>query len=134
MQQAAPQQNNKKLYVGNLPYSTGEEDLRNLFGQYGEIVSVTLIIDKMSGRSKGFGFVEFTEEDAANAAVEAVNGMELEGRAMVVNVARPPAPREDRRGGGGGGYRGGSGGGGGFRGGRSSGGDRGGYDRGGRDY
>lgn len=132
MQQAAPQMNNKKLYVGNLPYSTSEDDLRNLFGQYGEIVNVTLIIDKMSGRSKGFGFVEFAEEDAATAAIEATNGMELEGRALVVNVARPPAPREDRRGGfgGGNGYRGGDRGG--FRGGR--GGDRGGYDRGGRDY
>lgn len=129
MQQAAPQQNNKKLYVGNLPYSTGEDDLRNLFGQYGEIASVTLIIDKMSGRSKGFGFVEFVEEDAATAATEATNGMELEGRALVVNVARPPAPREDRRGGFGGGRGGDRGG---FRGGR--GGDRGGYNRGGRDY
>jgi RNA recognition motif-containing protein len=143
MQQNAPAQsstevNSKKLYVGNLPYSMSEDDLRNLFSQYGEITNVTLIIDRMSGRSKGFGFVEFSADDAAIAAAEATNNMEIDGRAMVVNVARPQAPREDRggfrprfndRGGNGGGSRGGSRGG--FGGGR--GGDRGGYG-GGRDY
>ncbi len=108
-----PQANNNKLYVGNLPYRMGEEDLRQLFSQYGEITQVTLIVDKMSGRSKGFGFVEFTNEADATAAAEAVNGQEFDGRGLVVNVARPQAPREDRRGGGGfgGGSRGGFGGG-----------------------
>lgn len=145
MQQNAPAQqnaeaNSKKLYVGNLPYTMSEDDLRNLFSQYGEITNVTLIIDRMSGRSKGFGFVEFSTDEAATAAAEATNNMEFDGRALVVNVARPQAPREDRggfrprfndRGGNGGGGRGGSRGG--FGGGNSRGGDRGGYG-GGRDY
>jgi len=152
MQQNTPSQsstetNSKKLYVGNLPYSTTEDDLRNLFSQHGELTGATLIIDRMSGRSKGFGFVEFATDEQAIAAVEATNGMEMDGRAMAVNVARPQAPREDRggfrprfgsdnRSGGGfsGGARGGSRGG--FGGGNSRGGDRGGYsnDRGGSSY
>lgn len=109
MQDQAPAQqnsadvNNKKLYVGNLPYSMTEDDLRNLFGQYGEVTNVTLIIDKMSGRSKGFGFVELADDAAATAAIEAVNNMEVDGRQLVVNVARPMAPRDNR--GGSGGFR-----------------------------
>lgn len=112
--------NNKKLFVGNLPFSFTEDDMRNMFSEYGELVSVNLITDKFSGRSKGFGFVEYTTEEAATAAVEALNGQDLQGRDMVVNVARPPRPREDR-GGDRGGYK--------PRGGRdfSRGGDRGGY-------
>jgi cold-inducible RNA-binding protein len=105
----APQEvNNKKLFVGNLPYGTSEDQLRELFSQYGELSAVTLIVDKMTGRSKGFAFVEFTDEAAAAQAVEAVNGFELDGRALVVNVARPFQPRPAGQGG----YRGGGGGGG----------------------
>ncbi len=143
------QVNKNKLYVGNLPYSMTEDDLREMFGQYGQVTQVTLISDKMSGRSKGFGFVEFSDEAAATAAAEAANGQEFNGRALIVNVARPQMPRENRPGGGfGGGSRGGFGGGGsrgGFGGGGSRGGsrggysnnrgnDRGGYDRGGDSY
>lgn len=112
--------NNKKLFVGNLPFSTSEEDLRQMFGVYGEIVDLKLILDRMSGRSKGFAFVEFATEDDAQRAIEGTNGKDMGGRALVVNVARPPAPRENRgprggfgggRGGFGGGNRGGYGGG-----------------------
>ena len=88
--------NNKKLFVGNLPFSATEDELRQMFGQYGEIVDLKLIIDRMTGRSKGFAFVEFADEATAQAAIEAMNGKDNNGRAMVVNVARPPAPREDR--------------------------------------
>lgn len=90
--------NNKKLFVGNLPFSTTEDDLREIFSQYGELVSVSLLTDKFSGRSKGFGFVEYTTEEAAQAAIEALHGSDLNGRDMVVNVAKPRAPREDRGG------------------------------------
>jgi RNA recognition motif-containing protein len=142
------QVNKNKLYVGNLPYTMSEDDLREMFGQYGQVTQVTLITDKMSGRSKGFGFVEFSDEAAATAAAEATNGQDVNGRALMVNVARPQMPRENRPGGGfgGGGSRGGFGGSrggsrGGFGGGSSRGGysnnrggDRGGYDRGGDSY
>lgn len=109
--------NAKKLFVGNLPFSATEDELREQFGQFGEIVDLKLIIDRMTGRSKGFAFVEFADEAAAASAIEGMNGKDNGGRAMVVNVARPPAPREDRGprrdfGGGGGGSRGGYGGGG----------------------
>jgi cold-inducible RNA-binding protein len=146
----SPQQdNNSKLFVGNLPFSTTEDELRDLFGQFGEVTSVKLIIDKMTGRSKGFAFVEFATPDAAQAAIEATNGQDFNGRAMVVNIARPFQPRErgdfqgrgGDRGGFGGGSRGGFGGGrggsrGGFGGGRGGdrGGNRGGYSRGGDSY
>lgn len=90
--------NNKKLFVGNLPFSTTEDDLREIFAQYGELVNVSLLTDKFSGRSKGFGFVEYTTEEAAQAAIEALHGSDLNGRDMVVNVAKPRAPREDRGG------------------------------------
>ncbi|HNT30270.1 MAG TPA: RNA-binding protein [bacterium] len=85
---------NNKLYVGNLPYKMTEEALREAFAPAGEIVSVVIITDKFSGRSKGFGFVEYTAdeagEQAAAKAIEMWDGKELEGRPLRVNVARPP--------------------------------------------
>lgn len=92
-----------KLYVGNLNYRTQEEDLRSLFGQYGEVSSVSIISDRDTGRSRGFAFVEMSDEGAARSAEEALNGADFEGRALKVNEARP---RENSRGGGGGGGRG----------------------------
>jgi RNA recognition motif-containing protein len=117
----------KKLYVGSLPYSVDEDQLRELFEPFGQLESVRVINDKFSGRSKGFGFVEFADNEAAMEAIAQVNGKELEGRTLVVNEARPEVKREGGFGGGGG--RGGYGGGG--RGGRGGGG-RGGYGGGGR--
>ncbi len=100
MHSDAPQQyqqvNARKLYVGNLPYSTTDSDLHQMFGQYGEVTSASIVTDRMSGRSKGFGFVEFADEAAAAQAAEATNGMDMGGRNLVVNVARPLAPRTDR--------------------------------------
>jgi RNA recognition motif-containing protein len=93
-----------KLYVGNLPYSTTEEDLRNLFAQYGNVESVAVITDRDTGRSKGFGFVEFGDDNEARNAISALSGQEYGGRALTVNEARPKT-------GGGGGGRGGYGGG-----------------------
>ncbi|MCA8999813.1 MAG: RNA-binding protein, partial [Planctomycetaceae bacterium] len=93
-----------KLYVGNLSYNTTEDDLKDLFEQAGNVVSVTVIKDRETGRSKGFGFVEMESEDAAAAAIEALNGQPHEGRNLTVNEARP---RENRSGGGGGGGYGG---------------------------
>jgi RNA recognition motif-containing protein len=136
-----------KLYVGNLPFSTTEDSLREAFGQCGSVTDVMIAVDRQTGRSRGFGFVTFSSDEEANAAVSKFNGQDMDGRAIQVNEARP---REDRpQGGGGGGYRGGgggggggyrggggggrggSGGGGGYRGGgggyRDRGGDRGGY-------
>lgn len=86
-----------KLYVGNLPYSTQESDLKELFGQYGTVESVRLITDRDTGRSKGFAFVEFSTKEEADAAIEALNGKEHEGRALVVNEARPMTERPPRR-------------------------------------
>ena len=89
------------IYVGNLPYSVTEDDLRTLFGEHGTVTSANLIKDRDSGRSKGFGFVEMEDKAAAEAAIEALNGTSQGGRDLRVNEARP---REDRpRGGGGGG-------------------------------
>ena len=108
----------KNLYVGNLPFQTTEEDLMQLFGQYGSVVKVQIISDRDTGRSRGFAFVEMG--DGVEAAVEATNGMEYGGRRLSVNEARP---REERPGGGGGGGgRSGGGGYGGGGGGRSGGG------------
>lgn len=100
-----PQENPKKLYVGNLPFSTSEEEIKSMFAPYGEIVDVKLITDRYSGRSKGFAFVEFATEDQARAAVEALHDTDMGGRKMAVNIAKPPRPRENRpqRGGYGGG-------------------------------
>jgi RNA recognition motif-containing protein len=95
-----------KLYVGNLPYSTTDADLNELFAQYGTVVSATVIMDRDSGRSKGFGFVEFETDEEAKAAIEALNGKENGGRNLVVNEARPREERprrDDNRGGNGGG-------------------------------
>ncbi len=102
----------KKLYVGGLPYSTTQDELQNAFAQAGTVSSATVIIDKMSGRSKGFGFVEFASDDEAEKAIEVWNGKDLGGRTLTVNEARPMEARPPRRdGGGGGGGRGGFGGG-----------------------
>ncbi len=116
----------KKLYVGNLSYSVTSEELQELFGQHGSVQSADVIMDKMSGRSKGFGFVEMSSDQEAQAAIAALNGKDHGGRALTVNEAKPRP--EGGRGGGGGGYGGGGGGGGG-RGGR---GGNGGGGRGGR--
>jgi RNA recognition motif-containing protein len=104
----------KKLYVGNLSYETTDSDLDKLFAAHGTVQSAQVIMDRDTGRSKGFGFVEMGSDSEAQAAIQALNGKEIEGRSLKVNEARP---REERGGGGGGGGRGGYGGGGG-RGGR----------------
>ncbi len=104
-----------KLYVGNLSYQTSESELRELFSQHGEVVSATLVMDRETGRPRGFGFVEFADASGAKAAIEALNGQSVGGRDLTVNEARPREPRSG--GGGGGGYGGGRGGGGGNRGG-----------------
>src|SRR5688500_7583330 len=100
----------KKLYVGNLSYDVTSSDLEQLLSAHGTVQSAEVISDRMTGRSKGFGFVEMASDDEAQAAIAALNGQEHGGRALTVNEARP---REDRGGGGGGGGRGGIGGGGG---------------------
>ncbi len=117
----------KKLYVGNLTYDTTEDNLVELFSEYGEVLSAQIIIDRDTNRSKGFGFVEMDSgaEDAANA----LNGQDYKGRNLTVNEARPRENRGPGGGGGGGGGRGRSGGGGGYGGG--GGGGRGGYGGGG---
>jgi RNA recognition motif-containing protein len=94
----------KKLYVGNLSYSVRDSDLEDLFSAHGAVTSATVIMDRDSGRSKGFGFVEMSNDQEAQAAISALNGHELEGRNLTVNEARP---REERSGGGGGGRGGG---------------------------
>ena len=117
-----------KLYVGNLAYSVRDESLQQAFSQFGTVTSAKVMMDRETGRSKGFGFVEMGSDAEAQAAINGMNGQPLEGRAIVVNEARP---REDRPGGygGGGGSRGGYGGGGG--GGYGGGGGGGGYGGGG---
>jgi RNA recognition motif-containing protein len=123
-----------KLYVGNLAYSVRDDSLQEAFAQFGSVTSAKVMMDRDTGRSKGFGFVEMGSDAEAQAAINGMNGQALEGRAIVVNEARP---REDRpggfggggRSGGGGGYGGGGGGYGGGGGGRSGGG--GGYGGGG---
>ncbi len=113
----------KKLYVGNLSFDSTEEDLRQLFGQYGAVNSAQIVMDRETGRSRGFAFVEMA--DGADEAIAAMNGAQLGGRTLTVNEAKP-------REGGGGGGRGGYGGGGGGRGGYGGGGGgRGGYGGGG---
>lgn len=96
-----------KLYVGNLPYSTTEEDLRSLFSQYGTVESVAVITDRDTGRSKGFGFVEFGDDGEARAAIQGLSGQEFSGRALTVNEARPKTGGGGGGGGGGRGYGGG---------------------------
>lgn len=109
----------KKLYVGNLTYDTTEDNLVELFTEFGEVLSAQIIIDRDTNRSKGFGFVEMA--DGGDEAANALNGQDFRGRNLTVNEARPREPR-DNRGGGGGGYGGGGGGYGGGGGGRSGGG------------
>lgn len=116
-----------KLYVGNLPFSVSDQDLEGLFAQSGQVESVSVITDRDTGRSRGFGFVEMESREGAEAAISQLNGYEMDGRAIVVNEARPREDRGSRGGfGGGGGGRPrsgfGGGGGGGGRGGRSGGG------------
>jgi RNA recognition motif-containing protein len=89
---------NKKLYVGSLPYSVTEEELRDLFSSYGEIESVRIIMDKATGQSKGFGFVEMATIDDAQKAIEGLHGTQMGGRTLIVNNARPEQPREQRGG------------------------------------
>jgi|RhiMethySRZTD1v2_1073278.scaffolds.fasta_scaffold1210390_2 RNA recognition motif-containing protein len=93
-----------RLYVGNLAYSTTEESLRARFAEFGNVASAMVVIDRMSGRSRGFGFVEFSTPEEGQKAIESLNGADLDGRAIVVNPAR-----EREAGGGGGGRRGGGG-------------------------
>ena len=93
----------KKLYVGGLPYSTTEDQLKEAFAQAGSVSSAVIIMDKMSGRSKGFGFVEFSADEDATKAIDMWNGKDFGGRTLTVNEARPleERPRRDNRGGGG---------------------------------
>ena len=102
----------KKLYVGGISYSTNDAALKDAFAQVGEVLSATIIMDKMTGRSKGFGFVEMANDADADTAIAKWNGQELDGRKLTVNEARPMEPRAPREGG--------------SRGGFSNGGDRGG--------
>lgn len=111
-----------KLYVGNLPYSVRDEDLQQSFGQFGAVTSAKVMMERDTGRSKGFGFVEMGSDAEAQAAIAGMNGQPLGGRSVVVNEARPMEARPPRTGGGfggggGGGYGGGGGGGGGYGGG-----------------
>lgn len=127
-----------KLYVGNLPYGVRDNDLEQAFGQFGSVTSAKVMMERDTGRSKGFGFVEMGSDAEAQAAINGMNGQPLGGRSIVVNEARPMEPRPPRSGGfgggggGGGGYGGGGGrsGGGGYGGGREGGGG-GGYGGGG---
>jgi hypothetical protein len=134
-----------KLYVGNLPYAFRDNDLQQAFSQYGNVSSAKVMMERDTGRSKGFGFVEMGDDAQAQAAIAGMNGQQFGGRGLVVNEARPMEPRPPRSGGGGygggggGGYGGGreggggygGGGGGGYGGGRREGGG-GGYGGGGR--
>jgi RNA recognition motif-containing protein len=95
------------IYVGNLSYSVTEDELRQTFSAYGQVTAANVIKDRDSGQSKGFGFVEMASSEEAQAAIAALNGKELKGRAMTVNEARPRADRGSDRGGGGGGRMGG---------------------------
>jgi hypothetical protein len=123
-----------KLYVGNLPYSVRDSDLEQSFGQFGAVTSAKVMMERDTGRSKGFGFVEMGSDAEAQAAIAGMNGQSLGGRSCVVNEARPMEARPPRTGGGGYGGGGGGGGyGGGGGGGRSGGGGYGGGGGGGRD-
>jgi RNA recognition motif-containing protein len=117
----------KNIYVGNLPYDTTGDDLVQLFQTYGTVTSGQVIIDKFSGRSRGFGFVEMANDDEAQAAIDALNGTPFGSRPLTVNEARPREDRGGRGGGGGGGGGYGGGGRGGYGGGRGGYGGGGGY-------
>lgn len=126
----------KKLYVGNLPFNTDESSLRQVFETKGQVTSAQIVIDRETGRSRGFGFIEMPNDAEADAAINSLNGTDMSGRALIVNEARPKEARGGFGGGGGGGGRGGfgGGGGGGGRGGYGGGGGgRGGYGGGGGD-
>ena len=82
-----------RLYVGNLPYETTEEQLQDMFGAHGQVESVTIIMDRYTGRSKGFGFIELPENEEAQAAIEALNGTDFNGRPLTVNEAKPRQER-----------------------------------------
>lgn len=114
-----------KLYVGNLPYTVRDEDLQQAFSAYGSVNSAKVMMERETGRSKGFGFVEMGSDAEAQAAVEGMNGQSLGGRSLVVNEARPMEARPPRTGGGG--FGGGRSGGGGFGGGGGGGGGEGGF-------
>ena len=124
-----------KLYVGNLPYSVRDEDLQQSFGQFGAVTSAKVMMERDTGRSKGFGFVEMGSDAEAQAAINGMNGQPLGGRSVVVNEARPMEARPPRSGGfgggSGGGYGGAGGGGGGYGGGGAGGGRSGGGSDGG---
>jgi RNA recognition motif-containing protein len=131
------------IYVGNLPWSTTDAELRDMFAQYGQVIKAQVITDRDTGRSRGFGFVEMPTEEEAQRAIDALNNQPMGGRPLTVNIARPREPRGGGGGyggggggyGGGGGGRGGYGGGGGGRGGYGGGGGgRGGYGGGGGGY
>lgn len=121
----------KRLYVGNLPYSVDSSELQEMFAQHGQVTSAQVISDRETGRSKGFGFIEMNTDDEAAAAIAAMNGKDMGGRALTVNEAKPKESFGGGGGGGGGrGYGGGGGGGRGYGGG-GGGGGRGGYGGGG---
>lgn len=85
------------IYAGNLPYRISEDELRDLFAQYGDVSSAKIIMDRETGRSKGFGFVEMPDDTQAKAAIEALNGTDVQGRNLVINEARPKPERPPRR-------------------------------------
>jgi RNA recognition motif-containing protein len=99
----------KKLYVGNLSYDVSSSDLEKMVSEHGTVTSAEVISDRNTGQSKGFGFVEMDSDEEAQAAITALNGQELKGRALTVNEARPRQPRSGGGGGGRGGYGGGGG-------------------------
>lgn len=101
-----------KIYVGNLSFRTTQQELEDLFTNYGNVQEAAVVTDRETGRSRGFGFITMPEDGEANAAIEALNGTEIEGRTLTVNEARPKTDRPRGGGGGGGGYGGGGGGGG----------------------
>jgi RNA recognition motif-containing protein len=96
---------NNKLYVGGISYDTRDEGLKEFFAQAGNVLSAQIIVDRATGRSKGFGFVEFDSDDSANAAMSALNSSEIEGRKIIVNEAKPPSEGGGGRGGYGGSTR-----------------------------
>ena len=114
------------IFVGNLPFGMTDDELHELFAKFGEITRATVIKDRVTGKSRGFGFVEMMDDEMARAAIEGLNGSDMQGRALTVNEARPRESRPRTGGGGGGGYSGGGGGGG-----YSGGGGGGGYSGGG---
>ena len=113
-----------KLFVGNLSFNTTENDLQDAFAAHGSVVEANLMMDRMTGRARGFGFVTMSTPEEAEKAIAALNGAQMDGRALTVNIARPREDRPAGGGGGGGARRGGGGGGGGYSGGGGGGGGR----------